>query len=78
MSRFATSAESTPIASASRFPAFEAWKRLSEKEQDALLDRMARAQRRRAMLLRCLFAAAGTILAAGIASGLYAALIVWR
>ena len=65
-----------PIASASRFPTFEAWKRLGEKEQDALLDRMARAQRRRAMPSRCLFAAAGTILAAGIASGLYATLIV--
>ena len=49
---------------------------MSEKEQDALLDSMARAQRRRAMLLRCLFAAAGTVLAAGIASGLYAALLV--
>jgi hypothetical protein len=38
---------------------------------------MTRAQRRRAMLWCCLFAAAGTILAAGIASGLYA-LIVWQ
>ena len=51
---------------------------MSEKEQDALLDSMARAQRQRAMRLRCLFAAAGTILAAGIASGFYATLIVWR
>ena len=76
MPRFATSAEGTPIASASRFPTFDTWKRMSEKEQDALLDSMARAQRRRAMLLRCLFAAAGTILAVGIASGLYAALLV--
>ena len=49
---------------------------MSEKEQDALLDSMARAQRQRAMRLRCLFAAAGTILAVGIASGLYAALLV--
>jgi hypothetical protein len=39
---------------------------------------MARAQRQRSMLLRCLFAAAGIILAAGIASGLYATLIAWR
>ena len=78
MPRFATSAESNPIASASRFPALDAWKRMSEKEQDALLDRMARAQRQRAMLLRCLLAVAGTILAAGIASGFYATLIVWR
>ena len=78
MPRFATSAEGMPIASASRFPTFDTWKRMSEKEQDALLDRMARAQRRRAMLLRCLFAAAGTVLAAGIASGLYAAHVVWR
>ena len=76
MPRFATRAESNPIASASRFPALDAWKRMSEKEQDALLDRMARAQRQRAMLLRCLLAVAGTILAAGIASGLYAALLV--
>ena len=78
MPRFATSAESNPIASASRFPALDAWKWMSEKEQDAFLDRMARAQRQRATLLRCLFAAAGTIVAAGIASGLYATLIVWR
>jgi hypothetical protein len=39
---------------------------------------MARAQRQRAMLLRCMFAADGAILAAGVASGLYATLILWR
>jgi hypothetical protein len=78
MSRFATSAEGTPIASASRFPTFDAWKMMSEKEQDALLDRMARARRRRVMLLRFLFAAAGTVVTAGVASGLYAARFFWR
>ena len=49
------------------FPAFEDWKRMSEREQDALLDRLE-TQKRRSNLMARLLIAVGTVtvaLAAG-------------
>ncbi|HWE16593.1 MAG TPA: hypothetical protein VG758_05330 [Hyphomicrobiaceae bacterium] len=49
------------------FPAFEDWKRMSEREQDALLDRLEAKRRRRPMALRlaiglgCIAAAAAVV-----------------
>jgi hypothetical protein len=40
--------------SAPSFPAFEDWKRMSEREQDALLDRLEAARRRGARTTRLL------------------------
>ena len=52
---------------ASSFPAFEDWKRMSEREQDALLDRLEATKRRRALRARLLMAlgCAAVALAAG-------------
>jgi hypothetical protein len=36
------------------FPAFEDWKRMSEREQDALLDRLETARCRRSVAIRLL------------------------
>jgi hypothetical protein len=36
------------------FPAFDDWKRMSEREQDALLDRLEAAKRRRSLAIRLL------------------------
>jgi hypothetical protein len=49
------------------FPAFEDWKRMSERQQDALLDRLEAAKRRRSLGTRLLMGlgCAAAALAAG-------------
>jgi hypothetical protein len=59
-------------------PAFEAWLKMSEQEQDALLDRMAPTQRRPAMLLRCRPPQPSPSSLQDIAGGLCATLAVRR
>jgi hypothetical protein len=56
------------LGSAPRFPAFEAWKTMSEDEQDALLAKIEKTQRQRALLFRASIGAA--IVAASIALAL--------
>jgi hypothetical protein len=50
------------------FPAFEDWKKLSEREQDALLDRLEAAKRRGALAIRFLIglACVAVVLATGL------------
>jgi hypothetical protein len=50
------------------FPAFEDWKKMSEREQDALLDRLEAARRRSARTTRLLIglACVGVALATGV------------
>ena len=50
------------------FPAFDDWKRMSEREQDALLDRLEVAKRRRSLRARLLIVlgAVAVALAAGL------------
>lgn len=50
------------------FPAFDDWKRMSEREQDALLDRLE-AQKRRGSRMARLLIAVGTVTVA-LAAGL--------
>jgi len=68
--------EGKMLGSAPKFPAFETWRSMSENEQDALLAKMERTRRRRSMLFLSCLAVASTIVAAGIGSALYAALVV--
>ena len=45
---------------ASQFPTFDEWKRMSEREQDALLDRLEAEERRGMMAMRLLIVLACT------------------
>ena len=54
--------------SAPSFPAFDDWKRMSEREQDALLDRLE-AQKRRGVVATWLVVGLGLVTAA-LATGL--------
>jgi hypothetical protein len=56
------------LGSAPRFPAFEAWKSMSEDEQDALLAKIEKTRRQRSLLFRAAIVAA--IVAASIALAL--------
>jgi hypothetical protein len=51
------------------FPAFDDWKRMSEREQDALLDRLEARKRRLSLTVRLLMVlgAAAVVLMAGFA-----------
>ena len=49
---------------ASQFPTFDEWKTMSEREQDALLDRMEAHKRRNAVAIRLLIALGCACLAA--------------
>jgi len=55
------------------FPAFEDWKRMSEREQDLLLDRLEAANRRRSLAVRWLIGLGGVTgaLAAGLVVALW-------
>jgi hypothetical protein len=55
------------------FPAFEDWKRMSEREQDALLDRLEGTRRRRSFAIRVLIGLGCA--AAALAAA--AALLTW-
>jgi hypothetical protein len=48
------------------FPAFEVWDQMSEREQNALLDRMDAARRRKRWLLRLVGLAICLLVGAGI------------
>jgi hypothetical protein len=62
------------LGSAPRFPAFEAWKDMSEDEQDALLAKIEKTRRQRSLLLRAAIGAA--IVAASIALALSSGAVV--
>jgi hypothetical protein len=51
------------------FPAFEDWKRMSEREQDALLDRLEAEKRRGAVATRLVIAIACVAAAAVVVAG---------
>jgi hypothetical protein len=55
-----------------QFPAFDAWEKMSEAEQDALIARMERARRRGGNLFGLLI---GVLLAAAVSGALYLAVI---
>jgi hypothetical protein len=57
--------------SAPSFPAFEDWKRMSEREQDALLDRLEAARRRGARTVRLLVVVAAVTVALAVALVLF-------
>jgi hypothetical protein len=54
------------------FPAFEEWQKLSEREQDALLDAMEWRRRRWRLAARALIGLAGTAAIAAIGGALLA------
>ena len=60
------------LGSAPRFPAFEAWKDMSEDEQDALLAKIEKTRRRRSLLFRA------AIVAACIALALNSGGVAWH
>jgi hypothetical protein len=64
------------LGSAPRFPAFEAWKDMSEDEQDALLAKIEKTRRRRSLLFRAAIGAA--IVAACIALALNSGGVAWH
>jgi hypothetical protein len=64
------------LGSAPRFPAFQAWKNMSEDEQDALLAKMEKTRRQRSLLLRVSIGAA--IVAATIALALNSGVVAWH
>ena len=54
------------------FPAFDEWQKMSESEQDALLDALESGQRRGQLALRVLVGLAGTAVIAAIGSAVLA------
>jgi hypothetical protein len=62
------------FASVPSFPPFQQWERMSESEQDALIDRIEAARRRRARAMRICIGLACTMLSAGVMAALYLAL----
>ncbi|MBX9590470.1 MAG: hypothetical protein K2X43_14275 [Hyphomonadaceae bacterium] len=51
------------------FPAFDEWQKMSEREQDALLDRLETAGRRSSRMKRRLIALAGAAVGAAVIVG---------
>jgi len=49
-----------------RFPAFDDWQKMSERDQDALISRMEAARRRGTLIYRLLIALACTVVGAAI------------
>ena len=64
------------LGSAPRFPAFEAWKTMSEDEQDALLAKIEKTRRQRALLFRASIGAA--FVAAISALALNSGVVAWH
>ena len=54
------------------FPAFDEWQRMSESEQDALLDALEVGQRRGRLAMRLLLGVAGTAAIAAVGGALLA------
>jgi hypothetical protein len=54
------------------FPAFDEWQKMSESEQDALLDSLEAGQRRGQLAMRLLLGAAGTAIIAAAGGALLA------